>query len=137
MGVSAMIWPATDDEIRACSSDPRRVSKISGRYSLHSKDPSISHGHAYIHGARDLEPLLDGFAAADLGVHRVEDAPDPSYTMKAARVRALHAAQAGDPCYPLLTRFSTMAINHVEIADVVRMAANTGHGLAIRIFEDW
>jgi hypothetical protein len=49
--------------------------------------------------------------------------------------RSLDEQQAGDPLHVLL-QFSTQAVNAVEIADVIRMAASTGRGVMFCIFED-
>jgi hypothetical protein len=57
--------------------------------------------------------------------------------MTASRVRTLDVRQEGDPCHDLLARFPTQAINEVEIADVVGLAASSGRGLVFCLFEDW
>lgn len=137
MGITAKIWPATDDEIRRCSRDPEHVTSMFFRYDASSDDPANARGHALIHGARELGSYLAAHAAAGLGVDEVSRASDPSYTMSATRVRALHAAQGRDPCHALLACFPTQAINHVEIAEVVALAASTGRGLVFCVFEDW
>jgi hypothetical protein len=137
VGITAKIWPATDEEIRACREDPAKASAMFHRHSSFSDDPAYARGHALIHGAHALRSAVVGFAEAGLGVHSIEGASDPTYTMSAARVRALHAEAANDPCRALLTRFPTQAIHRVEIADVVTLAESTGRGIILCVFEDW
>ncbi len=137
MGISAMIWPLSDPEIQVLADNPTKLDASTNHLNLHSKDPSISGSFAYIHSAKKMPLLLEGFANQEFGVQRIGDSYCPYFSMSAARVRSLHENQMQDLCGQILIQFPTMAINRVTIGDVVRFAAESNRGLMFYIFEDW
>jgi hypothetical protein len=135
VGISAKIWPATDDEIRGCLATPARITDLFHHWSMSSREPRIANGHALLHGARPFGSFLRN--NVDAGLHEIAGASDPSYAMFAERVRALHAGAPADPLRDLFDRYSCDATNHVQIADVIRAATRTERGLMFCVFEDW
>ncbi len=127
MGITAKIWPITDDEARACAATPKYVNELFHRI------PDSR--HALIHRARGLASTLADAAGPEL--RAIDGASDPTYVMTPAGIAAMLDRKVPSPFHPIVEDFPTEAANRIEVVEIARAAAREHRGLMFCIFEDW